>query len=334
MSIFKAPTGAEPTISQVETVKIGIGLNLPAIAQERLERLLALRVLYSGQQQQFASDANGALSRFHATILESYSKPWTALKEVPDFAASATFKRLSNELEGLERDVKVGQAAAVIFARDEPLSRADLQTLASLASDAAAFVSRNRGLEAFEGKVQVSANVEALKAELEEAEGRVYEVEHSYPPFDYALGEVLKDLRERAKLPSVSIRERETPAQAPRPLPVRMDVFTNWPEQVSTHATGPKLSDRLFLVQPDALAIVLALNLEAVEAHLRKQLEEAYKGATLVLDFAERKKALADAKAAVLLVQRKLAEGYWSGKFSVSKALDYETDPRALLGVK
>ena len=131
------------------------------------------------------------------------------------------------------------------------MSRGSLSILSELASEAARFVNRNRSLKAAEPvKLSKGDTAEALREALADIEERIAAVEYAYPTFDEAWGMVTAELDRLARLPHVSIHNRETPPQAPRELPVKMIASLVLPKAESTHATGP--GSQFLLVQRDA----------------------------------------------------------------------------------
>jgi hypothetical protein len=289
--------------------------------------LLAYRLLDFGQFRQGLSDARGGLEVFKQKIFDAYREPWENLKDKPGF------ERLAAEHASLQRDLAVAQRADQLYASDIPISRGALSLLSELASSCARFVNRNRAsLKAAEPvKLSKSDTAEALRAALQDLEEKIEAAEYAYPTFDEAWSMVAEELDSLARLPSVSVHNRETPPQAPRELPVKMIASLNIPTTESTHPTAP--GSRLFLVQKDATGLIFGLFRPKIEELLKGQLEKLYADTKpLILSAAERSKQLKAAKAERLTIERKLSQLFWNG--ASATILHREISPAAVLGVE
>lgn len=339
MSIFQKPDPAafEPQISRVQGLSVGAAINIPEPAGKRLIELMAYRWVSTGRHRQALEEARSGLEFFRRKILDTYHVSWEAVRDREGFKDSQSCIALTGELAGLTRNLAAAQRAEAIYTSDTPISRGSLQVLSDLAAEATRFINRSGGnLKAVEApKLERGETAEKLQAALQEADSRIEAVEKAWPTFEAAWASVTRQLDDLAKLPSVAIHERLDPPNAPRALPTQMTVSLVIPEIESLHAVKP--GSQLLLIQPNALGMLIALMRPQVEELLRKRLEALYAKAkadgTVILPAREQKQALKDARASRLLVERRLAEGFWAGKFPAT-VLSYETDPRALLGLE
>ena len=68
-----APSG--PQFSQVSSLNVSPSVSLPASAEDRLQSLMAYRLLAISQHRQALSDARTGLAGFHRRIVDATASP-------------------------------------------------------------------------------------------------------------------------------------------------------------------------------------------------------------------------------------------------------------------
>lgn len=120
-----ASGGAEPGIKQ--RTNTALHAKLPPAPLDKLEYLLAMRILASGQYRQYLSDATGAHSSFLGRIVQHYHVSWERYRD--DALESSqktggkdlTFERLEQEFASIELDLRVARRAEGFYTADIPI---------------------------------------------------------------------------------------------------------------------------------------------------------------------------------------------------------------------
>ena len=310
---FPMPTGNEGRgLKQVTNVSLDIS-NLPARPKDRLEYVMALRVLSSTSRSVYGEETRGAIYSFHERIKEEYNAPWERVKETVQ--KPNTVARLTGELAKLEFNAAVARRAEALYAADVPLARRAIFAFSDLAMDAVRYVNRQRGefIEVQDVDPGKKATVESIRAEMKAAEEKKQAVGLALPPLDVAMERLEAELNEKAAAPHVTIHPRMTPIQAPRELPPLMQIGITWPESGKLHAIAP--GTQAFIEGPNALGIVVGLFKNEIAAKLRVELESKYaahkQNGALILDDLVRARGLKDVEAEIASIHRKESFLFW-----------------------
>lgn len=306
------------------------GFGLPTEAENKLQAVLAYRLIHLGHYRAALEEARVRLQGFHHRIGKSYAMTWDQLIQQKGFVGSQGYNGLSSELARAERDNAVAERASALWAEDRLPNRASLAVLADLAAEAARFVNRNQK-PTLAAPVSVTEKAESLLEQLEAADAAISSLEGAWPLLEDAWASISRQLDQLAKKPSVVIAERLQHHNNPRALPPEQVPHLAFPETEQVHRISP--GNQYLQISTDVLGLLITLQRDAIEAILRQQLEAAYQrsGAT-VLSARDRKAKLKDAAASKLVVERKLCALFWSGKASAT-VLNCETSPAALLGL-
>ncbi len=277
------------------------------------------------------NEANGAIHRFKARLEEHYGR----------VDLDMLSEQLSNELWGLQYDANVASRAQTMYASDLPFSRGIQRVAAELHVQSVRFFNHSGRIalkDVPDEQPKKGETAASIHEALSDAAVQLEAVQLAWPAFENAWSAVEAQLNASARSPQVVIANRETPLQAPRPLPSLIYPRIAYPQTGKLFATAP--GSQVYIDGPDTLGILLGLMKDEISAKLRQNLEAQYAAAKsngqLILSAADKAAKLKVVQAELARLERVESVLLWQhvAKTGIFPAwMRSEMKPDMLLGI-